>query len=371
MSASDLSTRASRLRTVTRHVRGSVDEYARENRSQIYFQSSVQALFRLVGMESPPALSMFLEVLREYRHGPQDRKALEAAAQLLGKSRVMTPGTTEGAKKKAYELLDILDRALDAVDRVLAQGDVCEKNECALAGCFRVVNTGDFDDKTMRHALGLVERAASLVNAAGFTEICYGDAYVTQRLKRAAVLAFYMIEEDRMYVRAKPARGEETMEVETIVHELGHRLDFKFLTPEGQRLSARVFHDFTRRLDRSEIVGAKEIVVGHEFETGGHSYAVTHVVGRSTVHVRRVDKPSVTGRMGWRAFQIMEGATVSDDPFPSVYARKNENEMFAELFRACVLGTATREQREVFDRIVSLRKPMAAGAAWGRSRRRA
>lgn len=268
------------------------------------------------------------------------------------------------------EIVGLISAALDVIDKVVAQGDVCAKNECAVAGCFRVVNTGDFDSKTMARAHTMVERAAELVNAAGFGEVCYGDAYITQRLKREVVLAFYMQTEDRMYVRAKPKKGEDALEVETIVHELGHRLDTMFLTKEGQRLNERVYGDFRHRLEVSKIANPLDVREGYEFvDSLGRKYVVDQVLGLYEVHYHRVEDPCYKGKMAWKAFQVSEGARMEDDPFPTHYARKDATEMFAELFLVYVMGRATAEQREVFERIAALRKPAPATArASGMSR---
>lgn len=316
----------------------------------------------LNGMSHHSGLNPVLAVLREYRLTPDERKLLETTAADMQRRSLRGParGTDVATyRRKVWDAIRDYGAAYELVQRMLEGGDdVCEKNECHVGGCFRVVNTGGFDAATMKLATNLMAEGARLVSVAGFPEVCYGDAYVTQRVSRENVLAFYMQDEDRMYVRAKPKKGEEALAVETIVHELGHRLHRKF--GKGIEPKLRGVHaDWGRRYARSPIDAAGyEPAVGETFEQGRRRYEVM-AVGKpgpyQTVSYRRIladgspDPKYLPSSMPATKFAMALGRGKRvDDPFPSPYAMTSPTELFAELFRVVVVGNATDEQRAAF-----------------------
>lgn len=334
-------------------------------------------------MQRAGALEAIFAVLREYKLPEEERKILEAVASDLQRLSLRQPRKTVDPvayRKKIVDVLATYNEALAISKRMLESGAgsgggdaVCEKNECHVGGCFRVVNTGGFDAKTMKLATDLVAKAADLVNAAGFPQVCYGDAYVTQRISRSNVLAFYVGDDDRMYVRAKPAKGEGALAVETIVHELGHRLHQKFLSKkkagwlsderDAERVMLTIYHDWIRRYERSpvnaETFDPKE---GEVFEHGKNRVKITrvgepgpyqHVSYRHVdAHGEIVPKYGESTMLKTKlALALGQGAR-ADNPFPSPYSRSSHEEMFAEIFRAVVIGTATPEQREALSEIL-------------------
>ena len=287
-----------------RKVAASLDELDEEGLHPRTVASSqalaVQAMVKLEGWLP------LLATLREFRLAPKDRNLLEGTAAVIHSKtpsavpRIGSIAALREYRDKTASTIDGYAEAFEIAKRLFEGGDdVCEKNECHVGGCFRVVNTGGFDAATMRLAAGLMAEGARLVSAAGFPEVCYGDAYVTRQVARKDILAFYVRREDRMYVRAKPKKGEEALAVETIVHELGHRLHGKFGKGIGPRLRS-VYEEWERRCARSPL--------------------------------------DTTGC-----------------PFPSPYATTSPSELFAELFRAVVVGNASPEQREAFQQIWSIR----------------
>lgn len=307
-------------------------------------------------------LRVFLGALRDYCLVPREREVIERVAAALQQKRV--GGGRDPEKIKARMRVGIMDvgRAAEIVARKLAEGDACAKNECSVGGCFRVVNTGGFDKKTMDRATDMVAQAAKLVTEAGFAKVCYGDAYVTQKVSRANVLAFYDRGDDRMYVRSNPAEGEAGMEVETIVHELGHRLHNKFLPESVNVRMQEVFDIWTRQYQMSDVTSSYEPKVGDTFEAGGprskKRYKVVDVRGK-TVSYRlllpngEVDPKYLPASFPVSKLSLMLGTGKrTHDSFPSDYARTKPSEMFAELFRAVVHKTATNEQIDAFKKIV-------------------
>lgn len=326
------------------------------------------ALHFLNSVINSGAHMMFLHALREYRHSPQERRALEAAVKLTGQSRLLPPRAktleeaVEKGREKYEEVVGTVAAGVAIVERVLREGDVCEKNQCAVAGCFRVVNTGGFDDKTMAVAEREVKAAADLVTRAGFGDVCYGDAYVTGKINKDNVLAFWMMADDRIYIRAKPKKGEEALGVETMVHELGHRLEkMLFGITKGHRYFhsdpiGKIYSDWIDRLKSSEVEGP-DPEVGQTFKGSKRDieYRVTSLdwdARRGRIaRVEVVGDPKVRGTIPVDALKSLMGGK-RDDPFPSPYSKTDKHEFFAELFRFYVVGKATPKQREAFEAII-------------------
>ena len=352
-----------------------IERYMREMRTELeyldekgltstYHYANLHA--RLVnGMHRDKALPIVLAVLREFKLPDGERKTLETVAADMQRKSVRAPSRSSdpGAyRKKVANLIEDYEVAFIHAERRFSAPQVCTKNECHTAGCFRVVNAGGFDATTMKLASDLTAEAAKLVTTAGFPEVCYGDAYVTQKVSRENVLAFYMSEEDRMYVRAKPKKGEAAAAVETIVHELGHRLHRKFAHKTADRVMRQVHHDWAQRFARSPVNAAEyDPRPGDLFEQGKRRYVVVtvgapgpyqavifrRVLANGTPDPKYLPSSMLKSKL---ALALGEGRR-TDDPFPSPYAMTSPTEMFAELFRSVAVGTATAEQRAAFKQI--------------------
>ena len=95
------------------------------------------------------------------------------------------------------------------------------------AGPFTLVNTGSFPDEVMENVKQAVLKAAKAMTSIGLGKVCYGDILVSKQIKaRSNVLAFYILASDEMFVRADAKATHDI--VQTICHELAHRLENKF-----------------------------------------------------------------------------------------------------------------------------------------------
>lgn len=317
---------------------------------------------------------ILFDVFREYRHSPRERRTLEEALKLLHKQRIGIPPKKPEIDKKIQVAVEAVAIAsIDIAISTLEKGDVCEKNECAVAACFRVVNTGHFDSKVMALSEQTAAESAKLVTDKGFSELCYGDVYVTQQIHRSKVLAFYVFDEDRMYVRAKPKRGEEALAIGTFIHELGHRLDGKFLSDAARREMQRLFAEWRARRDRSKFSGGIDLKPGVQIadpKKPGVTYVIDSVeyTGRGvtgqTVKLHLAEDEKVRFRAPYETVMQMAGAARADNPFPSDYAATEPRELFAELFYAVVVGQATDEQKAGFERILRAGR---VGKSFGRA----
>ncbi len=169
--------------------------------------------------------SVFINILRAYELPPAARREVEKASLRWGKTRISIPKDDEVLRLHTsfYQSL-IADVAL--VKRVLAEGKPCVDNVCAVA-CFRVVNAGGFDAKTMETAKAVVDEGVRLLRQHHLDWLCYGTVNVTNTIYGGSkVLAFYDPKVDEMFIRANIKRAEHDALL-TFLHELGHRLEKK------------------------------------------------------------------------------------------------------------------------------------------------
>lgn len=181
----------------------------------------------------------FLEVLRDYEMPASDRKVIERAAKTFSKTRIVVKpeNALETAEKLLYEWQEAVDTAFSVMRKNERHKD--EGSSTVLTvGSFQLVNTGGFPQKSMAESAKVVEKAEKLLRQKGLSKVCYGDVYVTNTVHRSTrTLAFYMLNDDRMYVRAN-LKGKLGPAVTSVVHELGHRLQFKFLKSKKREIDA-------------------------------------------------------------------------------------------------------------------------------------
>jgi hypothetical protein len=105
-------------------------------------------------------------------------------------------------------------------------------------GSFMVFNTGGFNEKVMEEVIKVVSKSETLLRRKGLGRVCYGDVYITNTVyKSTRVLAFYMRGDDRMYIRAN-LKGKLGPAIQSVVHELGHRLQYRFLQSKKRDIDA-------------------------------------------------------------------------------------------------------------------------------------
>lgn len=184
---------------------------------------------------------LFWAILQQFLLPPALRKSIEKAAKFWSKSRVNAPkikstrGTYDADAEylEAYmavgsELRKQVMNATAAITKGQAHSDpaVAAKTKIHV-GSFDVVNTGGFDDEMMKQVAEVVGKAEQALTAHGLGKVCYGDVLVSKSIHRANTAAFYILASDELFVRADLPVNEET--VLTVCHELGHRLQHKFL----------------------------------------------------------------------------------------------------------------------------------------------
>jgi hypothetical protein len=202
-----------------------------------------------------------------------------------------------------------------------------------------------------------VGKAETLLTAKGFGRVCYGDVLAVNTVGRSSrVLAFYQKPSDELFVRAN-LRGKKGAAVETIIHELAHRLHFRFLKSRDvdiQRLYLRIAGDDRELLRETLEDPMNRPKSGDTVVSKGRTYAVTGVGYRRglTVELQRVDDPSKKASTSMAEWLRMKGLVSEAGAFVSPYAKKNHEENFAEMVAHYVLGTLPSKQVEMLEGVL-------------------
>lgn len=275
------------------------------------------------------------------------------------------------ARLEAYEnLCATLDTHLALAKKILEEGKehadaVDDPSEAGATkvkvGPFTVVNAGGFDVEVMKNIVALVHKATEAMTRSGFGKACYGEIFVTNTIKSSNVAAYYVPNEDKLYIRANIKANWDTLQV--ILHELGHRWDRKF-----QSGKTREVGDLYRQLahhehNRSQAQKDQRPKVGDKATHKGKEYTVIGVRrGRDgwRVDMQREDNRSASAPLEtWLAMrgeggnrnQEMENPNY--EGFVSDYAESGgPHENFAEMFAYYCLDKLPVKQSPLFEALV-------------------
>lgn len=311
---------------------------------------------------------VFLALLQKYEIPAALRKKVEGAAKIWAKSRVQDP--KKGAELETFKRLMQMYREHAALIRtVMAQGvdrstATPEQVKTWTAGPFRLLNTGGFDDKTMEDCAQVVEKAVHHLKAKGLGKVCYGDIMISNTVGRSSrILAFYLPSKDEMFVRAN-LKNVKSDAVHTVLHELAHRLQTKFLSGKRREINTmyQIIGRHSKDADRDKL---QAILDNPEIKPKpgdtvvepkkGLVFEVDQVV-YDTVHVHLVEEPKVKAKISLLGYVQMKGIKV-DVPdrsgFVTHYAGKDADENFAEMVAAYCLGDLPPNQVEMLEPIIS------------------
>jgi AcrR family transcriptional regulator len=343
----------SKLRTgvLPAHVEETVKHYLRERYAYAYRVGKVMDRIHGVGVSS-----LFLAILQQYALPAALRKKVEAGAKFFAKTRLRKP-SEEDALDAFEQMLATLREYLAIARQAVQEGKPFSSggsggtHEFRKAGPFRLVNTGGFDDPTMDEVVKVVEAAWHLMSSKGLTQVGYGDILVSNTLAKSTVLAFYLIGKDEMFVRAN-LKGEEKTAVRTIVHELGHRLEFKFLT--SKKAAINTMYLLYKMRHRENVVRDPSIPApeaGMDLKVGRTVWKVQKV-DHVLVYLVASDNPKKTGTMSIDAWYKAHGAPTAGGKFVTQYAKKDASENFAEMVAEYCLGKLNPEQTEDLEKIL-------------------
>jgi len=327
------------------------------------------------GLISGPGHKLFLSILQTYTLPPALRKKIEIA------SRVYMKETRPRFKNKygnglyveyidAYDkyfsmLSDHLNFAKEAIRVGKEHAEEVPEGGAATkfkVGPFTVVNTGGFSDKQMAEVREVVSKAVTLLQSSGLSQVCYGEIQVTNTLWKANVLAFYLVGKDEMFIRANVKANHDT--VKTVLHELGHRFEHKFLKG-GSKAVNQLYRllsgqEMSRKQRYDESMVPKP---GEKLTSKGKTYLVTKAVpiggNEYKIYLQQENNPEIQASIsleGWlSSFSISRN--VDADPnyigFVSNYAKTGgPSENFAEMFAFYAMGKLPVLQSLPFESLV-------------------
>lgn len=313
---------------------------------------------------------LFFSILRRYSLEPKLRKKIEACAKFYSKSRVNNP--KRGEEQQVYEkFLELykeqFELAKTAIETGKTKGSEDDTEVHSLsAGPFTVINTGGFSEEIMTEVAAAVEKANAAIQSKGLSQVCYGDVLVSNTLyKGNSTLAFYMYGKDELFVRANLKKLKDKVDtVATIIHELGHRFENKFLKDKN-KMSA-MYRKLANQEQKEEQDLLKDESLrpqpGDELKQQAGTYVVTKV-GYDKVHLQMKDQPNLTGTislLGWISAppSLKTGSSAVPVPkqhsvFVTNYAKTNSSECFAEMFAYYCLGKLPTDQVEMFEAVIA------------------
>jgi hypothetical protein len=299
------------------------------------------------------AHDLFLAILQQYTLPKEIRRKVEAQAKVWTRK---TPLKFKGRYSEVYQMTsNVVTSAYEVAKEALASGTPISGSDAETpAGSFKLVNTGGFPPKVMEGVAAAVEKAERLLRAKGFGKVCYGEVYVTKTIKGSA-LAFYVMAQDALFVRANFRNPVDL--VYNIVHELAHRLDFKFLTGKKQEIR-QLYNNlaFKAKFFRPDVESPEP---GTEVTVNNKPFVVDRVQ-RPKVYIRKPeDDPSVPSKsyLTLDAYARIKAQAegkppFGDDGFVTEYAAKNEHENFAEMVTHYCLGKLQPSLVEKLEAIV-------------------
>ena len=271
--------------------------------------------------------NLFTEILRLYPMSSSDRKVIERAIRFFSKQRV-------SLRKPGIEIYNDhvkeYQRFLEVAEAVVSKGIGHDETTTLRAGPFTLINAGGFTEKQMEEVKKVVESADRKLKAKGLGKACYGSIQITNTVGRSSrVLAFYMIDTDELFVRGN-LRGKTSAAEETILHELGHRIEKKYSDTGKVRTlynliskkAERALHDLMKNKDNFPKVGDRIGENGKKYIVDGITFKRQLVI-----QVHKEDDPNWKGSLPMTAW--MEQTKGSE--FVSPYAKKSPSENFAEM----------------------------------------
>lgn len=288
---------------------GRVREPGERLATQLYF-SAHQAL------RSHGAAATILAALTNYETTTHERKLLEKAARELTKKRLVIK--RGGAETRLYEFRRELVYWRELLTKLLREGRLLSSET---VHAFVVVNAGGFSPAVMKSVSGQVKKAGTLLADKGLAMVDYGEVVITNTVLRGHhILAFYLLEEDRLYIRANRRKASSDDMIHAVIHELGHRLYERFLSADQKRAAEALYWDIRNR----PYAGVEGPFSGQTVKEGKKQYVVIRVTGGAVLLKSEAGKPAVVKLSAWPQL-------TGKSPFVTPYAAKSPEENFCEM----------------------------------------
>ena len=338
----------------------------------LYFKNIYRVVVRvnLDTFHHAEAWSLFLAILQQYDLSPATRKPIEVASKFFARSRIQAPKKPVAIDTYETFLKTLRGFSLAARDALAhgkpRAGGASESNvapDKVRAGPFTLINTGGFKDSVLADCAKVVEVAAHQLQSHGLGNVCYGDVLISNTLMKSNVLAFYLIQKDEMFVRAN-LRGKEGAAIQTVVHELGHRLMYKFLSSKHREIE----HIYNTLKSKSSASRAEALIQllkdpalkpkpGDTFVSKGEEFTVTGLdVNSRGVMVQLVTKaqPIVKARIPLEAYAAAKGTLpkINHSSFVTGYAGTDAAENFAEMVAYYCEGRLPADQVEMLKSVL-------------------
>lgn len=224
------------------------------------------------------ARPLFWALIQLYALPPQLQRSIESASKFWSKERKnFRPKNTVSPDieiltaylKLCAELQDQVANVEAAIVKGVLHSDPAQAAKTRFpVGKFTVVNTGGFNDETMRRSVEVVSQAEKAMTNAGLGKACYGDALISKHIRaKKTIVAFYLPSSDEFFVRADVPEGSDT--VRHVCHELAHRLEHKFLSNKRSAMISLYNHLKGEDEEREEVPYDAYPRVGEEYTTTG------------------------------------------------------------------------------------------------------
>ncbi len=313
---------------------------------------------------------LFLNILQNYALAPGLRRKVEAAFKMYEKRsrpRISARGILRSLKQAQFykdlagRLLEhtaLAEQCISGAKEHTEDGPTATKMK---VGRFTLINSGGFSDKTMQMVAGAIKEAEHLLKASRLNQVCYGAVSVTKTLI-SKTLAFYVPQTDALFVKAD--EEEDPKLVHTILHELGHRYEKKFLGENKTRQVQELFnlvHKHERENKRRN--EGKQPKPGDKLSHKGRTFTVRDVESNLksgfVVHLILDSRPGAIATIPLESYLILQGEAGRDltDPnfkgFVTDYAlKKGSSENFAEMFAYYCQDNLPVSQSVAFEELV-------------------
>ncbi len=285
---------------------------------------------------------LFLGILQTYKLSPKLRKNVEACAKFYSRARINRPKTDKLIDDyiKLMALLRAqLKVAKEAIHTGVLQSEGGDEASTELrAGSFTIINMGGFDPDVVKTSSETMVAAEALFRKAGLGKVCYGDANISNQVSSANTLAFYQVASDAMFLF--PMHKKSKNFLRTVCHELGHRLQFKFLSGSDREIGY-LYRSIANK-EESQVRSVKDPEPGEKFEENGKVYVVESTRwGRKNKEVilHAEVNPKAQFAIDVKTFARLKNRMTGGPSFVTSYAAKNEHENFAEMIAEHVMGT--------------------------------
>lgn len=267
-------------------------------------------------------------------------KAFELAARLINTSRKMPRNVLHWWRDNEQKIALILSGYIEWPEK--AEGTAA----LFKLGPFAVHNTINLKGAKLNQMKEALETATATLEKnciPNLDKTLYGDVYFIAQIQEAKTLAWYNSNTDKVYLR--PAKNDKWNELESIIHELGHRFWRKIASK--QKKEAWVAWYEKQKNTKSRIPQQGDVYQG--FNLTGNTYGR----GLTTITVKFVGfdenrTPIILCSLATET-EVLNNRTYPWDGstkewwqaiqnFPSLYASQNAEECFCETLAYFAMG---------------------------------